>query len=206
MYKIYLFFALTLMTSCSYIELILPVDDRNNWGATFGGSSNDILMDIEKNGSGYLLAGYTGSYDNDVISGNNGEYDFFLVQIDSVGRRLWVEAYGGSKSDYLTCLYPLKDGNFIIGGATNSSDKDVRSNKGESDFWFMKISDRGTVKWNKTYGGSDKDYLYDVIETSESKLLFVGYTNSVDGDVQSLRHDTIDAWIMQTNDAGVIEW
>lgn len=206
MNKLYLFFALVLLSSCSYIEMILPVEDKNNWGVNYGGASNDILMDIEKCGTGYLLAGYSASYDNDVISGNNGEYDFWLMKIDSVGRRRWVETYGGSKSDYLSCLYPLKDGNFIVGGATNSSDRDVRSNKGDYDFWFMKISDRGSIKWNKTYGGSDRDYLYDLIETDENKLLFVGYTNSFDGDVQSFRHDTIDAWIMQTDNAGVIEW
>lgn len=194
------------LSSCSLVELIMPVDDTNNWNRNFGGNAADVLMDIEKNGTGYLLAGYSASYDNDVISGNNGEYDYWIVQIDSVGRRKWVETYGGRGSDYLTCLYKLSDGNFIVGGATASTDRDVRSNKGDYDFWFLKINNKGTIKWNKTYGGSDKDYLYDLIETTDHNLIFVGYTNSFDGDVKSFRHDTIDAWVMGTNAAGVIQW
>lgn len=199
-------FALLVLNSCSYIDLLLPVKSPNDWSRTYGGSSNEMITDMKVLNKGFIFGGYTASYTNDVISGNKGEYDYWLIKTDEAGRVLWEESYGGRASDYLYSVAVLSDGNYVMAGTSNSVDRDVKANHGAYDAWILKVSSLGFVKWKKCFGGSEDDYIYRVIENQVGDLIFAGYTKSKDGDIQSFHNDSIDAWVFSTDADGNMLW
>lgn len=70
---------------------VLKLDDEGNieWQKNYGGTVNDEINDLEQtNDDGYILAGRSKSQLGDV-SGNNGEYDIWLIKLDVDGNIEW---------------------------------------------------------------------------------------------------------------------
>ncbi len=61
------------------------------------------------------------------------------------------------------------------------------------------------IVWEKTYGGSDVDYLYAMKKTADDGYILYGHTLSTDGDVTK-RFDLNDLWLVKVNAQGDIEW
>jgi hypothetical protein len=80
---------------------IIKIDPAGNieWQQCFGGTNgegpNEILQTSD---GGYIFAGTTDSNDGDV-SGNHGQYDIWVVKLDSLGSLQWQRCYGGSKDE-----------------------------------------------------------------------------------------------------------
>ena len=119
----------------------------------------------------------------------------------------WEQTYGGSHYDYLFSTIPTSDGGYLLSGFTKSNDGDIQSgNHGSDDFWVVKIDSAGTIEWEQTYGGSDDDWLFSTIPTSDGGYLLGGFTKSNDGDVQSGNHGQRDFWVVKIDSNGTIEW
>ena len=75
------------------------------WQRSLGGSGQDVAWSIHPApGGGYIAAGWSNSNDGDV-SGNHGDYDFWLVRLDANGAVLWQKTLGGSMNDAATTGY-----------------------------------------------------------------------------------------------------
>ncbi len=61
------------------------------------------------------------------------------------------------------------------------------------------------IEWQKTYGGSETEWLYCVKQTRDGGYIVVGRSNSNDGDVTK-NHGVIDIWVVKLNNEGIIEW
>ena len=57
---------------------------------------------------------------------------------------------------------------------------DADANMGENDLWVIKTDDNGALIWQQTFGGSDLDYGFDVIENTDKSVLVVGESTSED--------------------------
>jgi len=169
------------------------------WEQTYGGSSSDQLFStLLTSDGGYLLGGRTDSNDGDIQSGNQGDYDYWAVKINSTGTIEWEQTYGGSSSDQLFSTLLTSDGGYLLGGYTDSNDGDIQSgNQGESDYWVVKINSTGTIEWEQTYGGSERDEITSTIPTSDGGYLLGGYSSSNDGDIQSGNHGGYDYWVVK---------
>ena len=169
-------------TRGSYDFWVVKVDDKGNfvWESSFGGSGIEISQDIAKtNDGGYVITGNTFSSDTDV-SKNNGESDIWLVKIDANGSLTWEKTFGGTQFDAAQGVIASKDGGFIVTGNSKSADVDVVANAGENDIWVIKTDDKGTLVWQKTFGGAGLDFGFDAIETDEGGIILVGETSSPD--------------------------
>jgi len=115
-------------------------DGKLLWEKTFGGSGDDNLYSITNDSKGgLLLGGATYSNDGDVQSGNHGDFDFWIVNLDTSGEILWEKTFGGSSFDFPHCIVSVSQNDFIIGGITESNDGDIQSgNHGENDIWLLK--------------------------------------------------------------------
>ena len=61
------------------------------------------------------------------------------------------------------------------------------------------------IEMQKAFGGSDRDFVYSVIYTSDNKIVVSGNTLSNDGDVIR-QHSHSDFWIFQLDTNLNLEW
>lgn len=157
------------------------------WTKTYGGSSYENMFSVTETSDGkYLLGGYTYSY-------GAGYTDYWLVKTDMNGNTLWTKSYGGSGSDYLYSIVEASDGNYLLGGFTDSY------GAGSNDYWLIKTNTSGDTLWTKTYGGSDYDRLESIVEASDGNYLLGGYSYSYGA-------GSGDQWLIKTNTTGDTIW
>ena len=110
------------------------------WQKTFGSSLNDIAMSLTKTADGNLLmAGSSAGRDADV-HGNHANEDFWVKKITENGRILWQKCLGGSGVDIAHMIQPTIDGHVIVAGQSTSQNGDLSLNRGNEDFWIVKLS------------------------------------------------------------------
>ncbi|MBP9881747.1 MAG: putative metal-binding motif-containing protein, partial [Chitinophagales bacterium] len=117
----------------------------------------------------------------------------------------WLKNHGGSGSDFFEKIIFTSDSNYLAVGYTTSDDFDIVTITGSYDYFVAKFDTLGNTLWTKTYGGSESDKCYTVIETPEGNFLLAGDSFSNDGDV-SATHALQNAWVLLINKDGEIIW
>jgi hypothetical protein len=145
---------------------LVKTDSNGNkqWDKTFGGTGHDELYSVQQTtDGGYILAGYTTSYDG-------GPYDAWLVKTDSNGNEQWNNAIGGTGHDELYSVQQTTDGGYILAGYTTSY--------GDSgfDFWLVKTDSNGNKQWDMVFRGIDHDCARSVQQTSDGGYVLTGCT------------------------------
>jgi len=139
------------------------------WARTFGGDTFDYASSVAPTSDGgCIVAGATQSY-------GAGGWDFFVLKLSSTGDLEWAKAFGGVGSDYSNCVIQTADGGYAVAGYTWSYG--VRW----ADFLILKLSPSGDLQWTKTFGGTDGDVAYSVIQTSEGGYAVAGDSYSFGG-------------------------
>ncbi|HCB60647.1 MAG TPA: hypothetical protein DEP77_01760 [Bacteroidales bacterium] len=67
------------------------------------------------------------------------------------------------------------------------------------------INAQPSLSWQKTYGGSDHEYAINSIPLSDGGFVFVGHSDSGDGDLPDNGGMT-DLWVARANAAGTLVW
>jgi hypothetical protein len=174
---------------------IVKLDASGNiaWQRCLGGTADEYLNHISSGQDGYLLAGSTSSDDGDVVGYHAGAIsyatDIWIVQLDESGDILWQRCLGGSQHDWFADGKLMDDG-YLFNCQTSSVNGDVTgyhpgmTSSGErtNDAWIFKTDFAGNMIWQKCLGGTGDDYI-ERVEPTESGYFFVGFTNSIDGDV-----------------------
>ena len=182
--------------STHYDYWLVRLDTAGNiiWQKCYGGSDEDQAYDIVgTSDGGYVLAGYTFSPNDGMVSGNHGFKDCWLIRVDSVGALLWQHCYGGSRGDLAYSLTNSADGGFVVLGSTNSTNGDVTGLHGLTDFWVFKVDSAGSLDWQLTLGGSSFDYGASICQDSYGGYVVVGSAESTNGDVTG-NHGSYDSW------------
>jgi hypothetical protein len=110
------------------------------WQKCLGGSNFDEGQSIQTtDDGGYILAGNTRSNDDDV-SGNHGDFDYWILKLNSLGTIQWQKCLGGSNFDEVKSIQTAIDGGYIIAGNTRSNDGNVLNNHGDNDYWIVKLA------------------------------------------------------------------
>lgn len=119
----------------------------------------------------------------------------------------WEKTYGGPGSEQANCIQQTRDGGFIICGWNSFNGGMVTGNHGDLDVWVVKTDSTGNLEWQNSYGGSDADYAYHIIETSDSGYVVAATSYSNDGDVSGHHgSSTSDAWIFKIDSLGNLIW
>jgi len=106
---------------------------------------------------------------------------------------IWAKAYGESGDDTGMAVAIADNGDIIVAGYTNSF------GAGDYDFLVLRLDESGDIKWQKAYGGSDRDLGYAVAIAGNGDIIVAGQTSSfgAGGD---------DFWILRLDSNGNIKW
>ncbi len=102
------------------------------WTKTIGGINDDSGGEcVLTSDGGYAVAGSTNSF-------GSGNYDAYLLKLNSIGDTLWSKTFGGLGIDAAGYIKETTDGGFIIAGRTESYG-------GNSDVYLIKTDANGQV-------------------------------------------------------------
>ena len=188
------------LSSCGWL-LKLDEDGSIIWKKNYGGSGGDAFTSIFQSlDNGFILVGATNSDDGD-LKNTTGKHGWVL-KIDSLGTVQWSKTYGGSGSDALTSVFQNKNGDYFIGGYSNSIDGDFKDSAGKFDIWILKLNIKGDLIWKKRIGGSEDDLLQQLTNIDDKTFALVGSSNSQDGDMKESLGDVI----IKMDTSGKIIW
>jgi len=175
------------------------------WQNSLGGSDDDRAFSIEQTtDGGFIVAGESESNDSDV-TGNHGDYDCWVVKLNSSGVIQWQKSLGGSDEERVHSISQTADGGFIVAGYSESNDGDVSGNHGGRDYWVVKLNSSGNIQWQKCLGGSYDDRACSISQAADSGFIVAGYSISNDGNVSG-NHGGYDYWVVKLNSSGDIDW
>lgn len=189
---------------------VIKLDGLGNkvWQKSYGGSGDEFPYSIIVSSDGnYIIAGSSTSTSG-LVTGNNGNSDYWILKINKTGDLVWQKSYGGSDLDVANSIVQVAEGGYIIAGLSMSSNGDVTENKGLGDIWITKITESGVLEWQKSLGGTKTDNVRSIQNTLDGGYIIAGYTNSNDGDVTGYHgnSDFTDFWIIKLSKIGIIEW
>jgi hypothetical protein len=168
---------------------VVKLDSSGNvmWTKTIGGSNYDVAYSIiQSSDGGYIVAGYTGSF-------GAGYADIYVVKLDSSGNVLWTKTIGGSSRDEASSIIQSSDGGYVVAGWTSSF------GAGGYDFYVVKLDSSGNVLWTKTIGGSDNDFAYSIIQSSDGGYVVAGRT-------ESFGAGYVDIYVVKLDSSGNVLW
>lgn len=142
---------------------------------------------------GFLLIGSTTNINvpNYHSGSGNGNSDAWVAKLNSVGTIEWQKAFGGTLDEIANDIIISGD-NYIIGASANSSNGDLETNFGFTDYCIFKINNAGTLNWQKVYGGTYRDILGNIFKSPNGNLILTGMSES---NKKSTDIDT-DIWIL----------
>lgn len=193
---------------------LVKIDDTSGnllWQKTIGGIGSDFLASAkETTDGGYILGGYSSS----PISGektqiSRGYDDYWVVKLDADRNIVWSKTYGGNGFDRLTSIIQTDDGGYLMGGSSDSniSGEKSENSRGDIDMWIIKIDASGNIIWQKTFGGSDKDWVQSMIKTPDGGYVLAGTSYSdISGDKTQKSRGLGDYWVLKINATGTIIW
>src|SRR5262249_23725055 len=136
-----------------YDYWVVKTDSSGNvqWDKTMGSSTNDwTCYAYQTKDNGYIIGGSSDSYPGNEQKGfRRGNFDYWLIKLDSLQNIQWDKTIGGGRLDQLTSLQQTIDGGYILGGYSESAISYEKSekNRGDNDYWLVKTNEKGEVQW-----------------------------------------------------------
>lgn len=152
-----------------------------------GSAQRDRGIDvIQTRDGGFAILGYTSS------QGVGGE-DVYLVRIDANGGQLWSQTYGGEDKDNGWSVIEAENGDLVLFGFTRSF------GAGGLDFYLVRTDSSGHLLWERTYGGLEDEYGWDLSPTSDGGFVLAGQT-------ESYGNGGIDGYLIKVDQSGEQQW
>lgn len=183
-----------------------------SWQKSYGFLGADIgyALTITSDG-GYLLTGVLdvsasgGQGNSKTLSPLHAGGDYWAIKLNANGEKEWSKFFGGTFTDTPYDVIQTQDNSYIIVGSSDSDDVDIKGNKGTYDFWAVKISESGSLIWEKSFGGSEIDEAWEISATNDGNFVIVGDTRSSDNDVLE-NNGAADVFIIKITPDGNIVW
>ncbi len=157
-------------------DVFLLKTDENGlveWAKSYGGSLDDIAHDVKLTpDGGYLLTGYTNSFDVPfrdiyVIKTNNGGVHEWSRIID-LGLLIGDDA---GSDEYAKAVQITPDGEFVLAGTTNALGDD-------GSITLIKLGTSGSLVWYRIIGGAELDQAFSLQMAYDNGYVIAGSTQS----------------------------
>lgn len=190
----------------------LDLNGNISWQKSFGyqGADSGISV-IQTNDLGYLITGIldvtaSGGEGNTTRDSNrHAGGDYWALKLNTSGDIEWSKYFGGNFTDTPEDVIETNDGGFIIVGGSDSDDTDISNNKGDYDFWVLKISATGNLVWEKSFGGDQIDEARAIVKSNDGNYIIAGDTRSNNTDVSN-NIGAADLWLIKISPSGDLIW
>jgi hypothetical protein len=143
------------------------------WAKHYGGAGADYCKSIQQtDDGGYLVALLAASYSV------SGDFDALIVKTDADGNVDWTRAVGTEGYENTLKAIELSNGNYAVIGHTDNPSSAMY------DASLIMLNSEGEYLWGKTYGASDIEIVWDMMEhesaiyvTGDTKSMGAGYTD-----------------------------
>jgi hypothetical protein len=169
------------------------------WNRCYGGRKNSYIAGAADNAGGILLTGTTDSKDGDLPYYPEASVPLWALQVSGSGAILWSKLHklykGYQDSNYVlppndsyyaytsTNLRKTKDGNFAAGIMTFDKYGAIKAKHGGTDLSVVKLNTTGDIVWQKAIGGTNDEYVNDIVVDNNDDILFAGSTYSGNDDL-----------------------
>ena len=189
----------------SYDGSLIKVDKQGNklWQKSYGGSKRDEILSIAATREGgYIFTGMSDSPDGDLASQTLTGRTLWIVKVDGQGTIEWSKVIP-NESDFTglrqaNSIIQTRSGDYVLAGSLFLADSAYNG-------WVCKLSNSGTVLWQKSAGGMDADNFQQVVEDQRGNLWLAGTL----GKPYSEPGDPItrgDFWLVKADCDGNIAW
>ena len=185
------------------------------WDRRFGGLEDDfITASCLTADGGCLIGGYSKSNPGgDKTQPCQGNWDYWVVKVNSQGNKVWDKTFGGNYTDWLFDMILVSDGGFLLGGQSFSEASGDKSEPNHdatpagSDYWMVRIDAAGNKLWDRTFGGSEIEDISRVVELDDGGFLVSGESYSpADGNKTEPNLGIEQTWVVKTDSAGTFLW
>ena len=146
--------------------IVFNLSAQTTFYKTYTGSLYDYAQGVvQLPDSSYAITGSS--------AGFSGSAQAFLMVVDSLGNYNWSRSYGGSNSDWGRRIFHEDGTGFWIAGFSNSF------SDGDFDFSLLHTDELGELLWQRNYGTSDWERLWDAIRLDDGGFFLVGETEGV---------------------------
>lgn len=209
----------------NYDTYISKFDSSGNliWTTYLGGTNVDIASRIKTtNDNNLILIGYTNSNDFPTTTGayqtnNAGQYDVFIVKMDTAGHIVWSTYFGGMGGELGIDLSIDLNNNIIIGGQTNSPNFPYTPGAfqplplGGNDAFVAKFNPQGQLIWSTCYGGTATEDIHAITSDYANNVIITGMTNSNDlsissNAIQTVNNGFFDIYVAKFSPNGNFIW
>lgn len=208
-------FTYTITLSPTYNpELPVTIDPDIEWMYYYGGSGQDMALQIDEDSQGNLfVSGNTFSTDFDGRTNTyyGGDYDAFAMKIDPAGNIVWMVYVGGSGDERGRGIAVRPDGGILVSGFTTSTDFAGQTNSyigGESDTFVATLNGSGILQSMTYYGGSGDDRGRVIVPGPDGFYYITGETSSSDflGRQNEYKGGDFDAFVLRLAADGEVSW
>ncbi|HEC88970.1 MAG TPA: hypothetical protein ENI44_00100, partial [Thermoplasmatales archaeon] len=145
---------------------LIKTDNAGNmiWNKTFGGKYDDTATSLDiTNDGGYIIAGATLSYSQDV-----GRYlDGWVIKTDKDGNELWSKTFGYPYHDLFDSVEQTNDGGYILAGFTEMNDH-------KASIWIVKIDSEGSRIWERILSEDVMSFGENIKQTADGGYIVTG--------------------------------
>lgn len=176
-----------------------------SWHKMYGGSGFEIPYSIQKSGENELIiVGEGSSTDIEGVPGY-GNVDYYVSKIGTTGNIIWQKMYGGWLDDNGRSIVTTSDGGCVVAGFTYNNLLEDAKNRGECDFYILKLDSNGNRIWHTMFGGNGFDVNTEIQKTPDGGYIIGGYSTS--NDITGLtNHGGYDCYLVKINVNGELQW
>ncbi|MBK8912338.1 MAG: hypothetical protein IPM61_13535 [Chlorobi bacterium] len=118
----------------------------------------------------------------------------------------WQKTFGGWEHDGAYDIEPTSDGGYIVAGYSFSGGgQEPNGFHRGGEYWIVKLTGEGAIQWQRSLGGTDRDYATSIRQTADGGYIATGYSHSSNGEVTG-HHDSFDYWVVKLTSMGLVEW
>ena len=189
------------------------------WSQIFGGSQSGANMvgDVtaDSDGNAILVGRFPGNYDlggGDLINEGEGNYDFYMLKVDSVGDHLWSQNFGGDGTiGQITGSAIDKDDNILVTGTFSGpiSFGGESLDGGDNTSTFVaKYDPGGSHLWSQKFSSPDRVHGAGIATDDEGNALLTGRFREVMeiGDEELAGNDRNNGYVVKLDPDGAYLW
>ncbi|MBL7926022.1 MAG: T9SS type A sorting domain-containing protein [Bacteroidia bacterium] len=137
--------------------------------------------------------------------------DFWLIKLDQNGNKIFDNSYGSSNNEFLDDVVLLADGSIVMLGTSDSPIECYKSQNRFStnpDVWLVKVDTNGGKVWDKRYGTTATDWVYNIIKSPNSGFLIAAACGGVTspGNITSTSNGSLDITLINVDSNGIKQW